>query len=100
MAHTQDKAASRRNPLVGTVVSRSGRKTCGVVIERLVKHARYGKYLRRRTRLAVHDPDNQAGVGDRVAILPCRPISKHKSWRLVRVVRRSAAPSPPPGAQE
>ena len=75
----------------GQVASISGDKTLSVVVRTLVKHPRYGKYLRRRTKLAVHDPRGQAGVGDLVEITPCRPISKRKSWRLVRVVRAREA---------
>jgi len=75
---------------VGTVRSISGRNTINVSVDRLVKHPRYGKYVRRRTRLAVHDPKDLAGVGDVVEIVPCRRLSKTKSWRLVRVVRRGS----------
>ncbi len=71
----------------GTVEAISGIKTIRVGIETLVRHAQYGKYLRRRTRLAVDDPENTAKVGDVVEIAPCRPVSKRKAWRLVRVIR-------------
>jgi len=74
--------------LTGVVTSTGGDKTIRVNVNALVKHVRYGKYVRRRTRLAVHDPNNEAALGDQVEILSCRPISKTKSWRLVRVVRR------------
>ncbi|MHC5173439.1 MAG: small ribosomal subunit protein uS17, partial [Planctomycetota bacterium] len=50
---------------------------------------RYGKYIRRRTKLGVHDPQNQASVGDRVEISECRPISKSKNWRLVKVLKKA-----------
>lgn len=72
----------------GTVSSAGGDQTIRVVVENLVRHPRYGKFIRRRTKLAAHDPRNQAAVGDLVEIVPCRPISKTKSWRLLRVVRR------------
>ena len=75
----------------GVVSSISGENTVSVVVETVVRHPRYGKYIRRRTKLGVHDPGNQAGLGDVVEIVPCRPISKRKSWRLVRVVRSSSA---------
>ncbi len=75
---------------VGTVRSISGAKTVSVVADNLVRHKRYGKYIRRRTKVAVHDPTSQAQVGDVVEIAPCRPLSKTKAWRLVRVVRRPA----------
>ena len=70
----------------GTVVSKSGDKSIKVVIDYKVKHPLYGKYIKRRTKLGVHDEANSAGVGDVVDVVPCRPISKSKSWRLVKVV--------------
>lgn len=79
-----------RGSRVGTVRSISGDKTVSVVSDNLVRHAQYGKYIRRRTKLAVHDPKSLSRVGDIVEIVPCRPISKAKAWRLVRVVRRPA----------
>jgi small subunit ribosomal protein S17 len=82
----QEKTRSRRSK-VGTVVSKSGSKTVSVQIDNLVKHAMYGKYLRKRTKLAVHDEHEQAKVGDMVEIVSVRPLSKNKAHRLVRVVR-------------
>jgi small subunit ribosomal protein S17 len=75
--------------LEAVVVSRSGDKTIRVAVDYTVKHPKYGKYIRRRTRLAVHDEHNQAGVGDLVEVSECRPCSKIKSWRLVRVVEKA-----------
>ncbi len=72
----------------GVVVSKSGDKSVRVQIDYTVKHPMYGKYIRRRTKLGVHDPQNEAGVGDTVDITECRPISKSKSWRLVKVVAK------------
>lgn len=71
----------------GIVTSAKSARTIHVMIERVVKHPRYGKYLRRRTRLAVDDPKREAKVGDVVEIVPCRRLSKTKSWRLTRIVR-------------
>jgi len=73
----------------GTVVSRSGDKSVVVQINFLMKHPQYEKYIRRRTKLSVHAPANQAGVGDVVEITPCRPISKRTSWRLVKIVPKA-----------
>jgi len=73
----------------GVVVSRSGDKSIKVQIDYMAKHPKYGKYIRRRTRLGVHDPKNLATVGDVVEVALCRPISKTKSWRLVRIVEKS-----------
>ena len=72
----------------GVVVSKSGDKSVRVQIDYTVKHPMYGKYIKRRTKLGVHDPENQAGIGDTVDITECRPISKSKSWRLVKVVAK------------
>ena len=72
---------------MGMVMKASADKTIRVSIQNLVKHPMYGKYVRRRTKVAVHDPDNAASVGDTVEIVPCRRISKMKNWRLLRVVR-------------
>ena len=89
MTQIEQQAGERKMPStrVGVVSSKGADKTIRVDINRLVKHEQYGKYLRRRTRLAVHDPSNEAREGDTVEIAPCRRLSKTKSWRLVRVVR-------------
>lgn len=71
------------------VTSRSGDKSVKVAIDYKIKHPRYGKYVRRRTVLGVHDEHNQASVGDIVEVAPCRPSSKTKRWRLVRVVQKA-----------
>ncbi|MCK5564998.1 MAG: 30S ribosomal protein S17 [Planctomycetes bacterium] len=72
----------------GVVVSKSGDKSVRVQIDYTVKHPMYGKYIKRRTKLGVHDPQNAAGIGDTVEITECRPVSKSKSWRLVKVVAK------------
>ena len=64
-------------------------KTRRVEIPRLVKHARYGKYIRRRTVCHVHDEQNESHVGDTVEIMETRPLSKTKHWRLLRIVTRA-----------
>ena len=71
------------------VVSKSGDKSIKVAVDYKVKHPKYGKYIRRRTKLGVHDEHNQAGIGDIVEISQCRPYSKIKSWRLVKVVEKA-----------
>ena len=75
--------------LTGVVVSNSGDKSVRVVIDYKVRHPKYGKYIRRRTKLAVHDEHNQSGVGDVIEIAQCRPLSKTKSWRLVKVMQKT-----------
>ena len=76
---------------VGKVVSSKMDKTIAVSIERLVKHPTYGKYIRRTTKLLAHDENNECKEGDTVSIKPCRPMSRRKSWVLVRVVERARA---------
>jgi small subunit ribosomal protein S17 len=76
--------------LTGKVVSNKMDKTISVAIERLIKHPAYGKYVRRTTKLLAHDEQNECQEGDTVTITPCRPLSRHKSWKLVRVVERGA----------
>jgi small subunit ribosomal protein S17 len=73
--------------LTGVVVSRSGDKSLKVVIDYKIKHPKYGKYIRRRTKVGVHDQLNQGAVGDTVEVAECRPMSKTKSWRLIRVIQ-------------
>ena len=75
--------------LTGRVVSNKMDKTVTVLVERKVPHPRYNKYVRRSTKLHVHDETNECGEGDTVVIEQCRPISKSKAWRLVRVVEKA-----------
>ncbi|MGH8135486.1 MAG: 30S ribosomal protein S17 [Steroidobacteraceae bacterium] len=77
--------------LTGTVVSNKMNKTISVSVERLVKHPTYGKYVRRTSKLLAHDENNDCRAGDTVAIAECRPLSRHKAWRLVRVIERAPA---------
>jgi small subunit ribosomal protein S17 len=65
-------------------------KTIAVEVERLVKHPRYGKFIRRTTKLLAHDEANESRMGDKVAIAECRPLSRRKSWRLVSVLERAS----------
>ena len=76
--------------LTGRVVSEKMQKTVAVEIERLIKHPTYGKYVRRTTKLLAHDENGESHVGDLVAITPCRPLSRRKSWRLVKVVEKAS----------
>jgi small subunit ribosomal protein S17 len=76
--------------LTGRVVSSKMQKTIAVEIERLVRHPAYGKYIRRTTKLLAHDENGACREGDLVIITPCRPVSRHKSWRLLEVVQKAA----------
>jgi small subunit ribosomal protein S17 len=75
--------------LTGRVVSNKMQKTIAVEIERLVKHPQYGKFVRRTTKLLAHDESGASKEGDLVTITPCRPMSRHKSWRLLAVVEKA-----------
>ncbi|MGP4123465.1 MAG: 30S ribosomal protein S17 [Sodalis sp. (in: enterobacteria)] len=75
--------------LQGRVVSDKMEKSIVVAIERFVKHPIYGKFIKRTTKLHVHDENNDSNIGDIVEISECRPISKTKSWMLIRVVEKA-----------
>ncbi|AFP84721.1 30S ribosomal protein S17 [secondary endosymbiont of Ctenarytaina eucalypti] len=75
--------------LQGRVISEKMEKSIVVAIERFVKHPIYGKFIKRTTMLHVHDEKNDSNVDDIVEIRECRPISKTKSWKLVRVVEKT-----------
>ncbi len=75
--------------MVGTVTSNKANKTVTVLVERLVKHRLYLKYVRRRTKFAAHDEHNDCRIGDKVLISESRPISKTKRWRVVKVVEKA-----------
>ena len=72
--------------LTGTVVSDKMNKTAVVLLEKKVKHPKYGKYVKKSTKYKVHDQDNICKIGDVVTITEVRPISKNKSWKLVEVI--------------
>jgi len=82
----QDKSPRSVN---GRVISNKMNKSITVEIERRVRHPLYGKFITRRTRLHAHDAENECGQGDLVQIEECRPISKSKSWRLVKVLEKA-----------
>ena len=85
MSDTSEKTRT----MSGRVISNKMDKTITVMVERLVKHPIYGKYIKRSSKLFAHDEQNQCQEGDIVAITSCRPISKNKTWKLVEVVERS-----------
>jgi small subunit ribosomal protein S17 len=83
------KRRSRRPTRIGVVTSDRRDKTIAVMVEYSVKYPKYGKHVRRRTVLHAHDEHNEAASGDKVEIMLCRPISKTKNWRLLRVLERA-----------
>ncbi|RFA30204.1 30S ribosomal protein S17 [Alkalilimnicola ehrlichii] len=76
--------------MTGRVVSNKMDKSITVLVERLVKHPLYGKYIRRSSKLHAHDENNECQEGDVVSIEQCRPLSKTKTWRLVKIVEKAA----------
>lgn len=80
---------SRRKVRQGVVVSGKMDKTIVVKIETLKQHPLYGRTVRRSTKFKAHDENNECGPGDTVEIMECRPLSKEKCWRLVRVVEKA-----------
>ena len=90
--NTATQSAGERNQRKvreGLVVSDKMDKTIVVTVEDRVKHALYGKVMRKTSRLKAHDEDNQCGIGDRVLIMETRPLSATKRWRLVEVLEKA-----------
>ena len=85
----QNEKRPLRTRLIGVVTSDKVTKTRKVTFEYLSKHAKYNKYVKRQTVLHVHDEKNEAHLGDVVEVMACRPISKTKTYRLVRIVTKA-----------
>jgi small subunit ribosomal protein S17 len=88
-AVTTEEARTRRKVREGLVVSDKMDKTVVVSVEDRVKHALYGKVLRRTSKLKAHDEQNECGIGDRVLIMETRPLSATKRWRVVSIVEKA-----------
>ena len=89
-----ETAKTERNPrrrLQGIVSSNKMQKTITVIWERQVRHPRFQKIVKRRTKVHAHDENNEAKIGDLVEVMATRPLSKTKTWRLVKVLRRAHA---------
>lgn len=78
-----------RRVLIGVVTGDKASKTRRVEIERLVRHPRYSKIIRKKTVCHAHDENNESHIGDKVEIEECRPLSALKRWKLVRVVEKN-----------
>jgi small subunit ribosomal protein S17 len=89
MTESTETQRNARKTREGLVVSDKMDKTVVVSVEDRVKHALYGKVLRRNTRLKAHDEQNDCGVGDRVLIMETRPLSATKRWRVVEILERA-----------
>src|SRR4030095_15837593 len=90
-AAPEASAAKAAKTLTGRVASTKMRKTISVLTQRNVPHPTYGKYQRRTTQLLAHDENNESRTGDVVSIEACRPLSRHKAWRLVKILERGPA---------
>lgn len=88
MAGTEN--AKRTRTLQGVVVSNGMDKSVVVMTDRYIKHPKYKKFVRKSTKLMAHDADNACGVGDKVTIEECTPLSKRKSWSLVSIDEKAA----------
>lgn len=75
--------------LTGLVISNKMEKTITVLVERRFKHPIYGKFIKRSTKVYAHDAANQCQIGDTVTVEQCRPLSKSKTWQLLRIVSRT-----------
>jgi small subunit ribosomal protein S17 len=80
---------SIKKEVVGTVVSDKMDKTVVVMVERLVKHALYHKFIRRRAKFSAHDESNSCQIGDKVMITESRPLSKTKKWRVSKIIEKA-----------
>lgn len=83
------KTRGMKRQMVGTVVSDKMDKTVVVLVEQLVKHSTYHKYIRKRARFTAHDEENSCRIGDKVLITGSRPISRTKSWRVSKVLEKA-----------
>jgi len=84
-----DNQSGNRKVQHGVVTSAKSDKTISVKVERRLPHPRYKKYVTLSKKFLVHDPENTCNIGDKVKITECRPISRHKRWRLIEVVERT-----------
>ena len=81
----------QRKSLIGTVVGNRMNKTAVILVERLIRHTIYNKYVRRRAKYLAHDAGDICGIGDKVRIVECRPLSKRKRWQVVDIIEKSQA---------
>ncbi len=92
MSEQQETQAAEKTQrtILGVVTSNAGDKSATIRVERRIKHPLYGKYIKRSSKIRVHDENNECNPGDTILVEQCRPMSKTKSWRLVKVVDKAA----------
>ncbi len=84
-----DTTATSKRTLQGVVTSNAGDKSATIMIERRIKHPIYGKFIKRSTKIRLHDESNECNEGDTILIEECRPMSRTKSWKLVKIVEKA-----------
>ncbi|MDD2288367.1 MAG: 30S ribosomal protein S17 [Bacteroidales bacterium] len=78
-----------RKERIGTVISNKMEKSIRVIVERKVKHPKYGKFIKKSSKFMAHDENNECNIGDKVRIMETRPLSKNKCWRLIEILERA-----------
>jgi len=91
VSNMSEQKAKVERSITGQVVSNKMDKTIVVMGERKVKHPLYGKFIRRSTKYHAHDAGNECNIGDTVMIKECRPLSKSKSWTLIKVLEKGTS---------
>jgi small subunit ribosomal protein S17 len=81
---------ANKRTVQGIVTSSAGDKSATIMIERVIKHPIYGKFIKRSSKLHVHDETNECNKGDTILVEECRPMSKTKSWKLVKIVEKAS----------
>jgi len=84
-----EEKRNNRKVREGLVTSNKMEKSIVVSVERKLKHAKYGKFLKRTTQLMAHDEKNECNIGDKVKVMETRPLSKNKGWRLVEIIEKA-----------
>lgn len=87
---SNDKERGKRKTLVGVVISDKMDKTVVVMVNRIVLHPKYKKYIKKRTKVKAHDEKNECRIGDKVLLIETRPLSKEKRWRVRQILERAA----------
>ena len=85
----EEQKRNLRKERIGIVVSDKMDKSIVILVERKVKHPKYGKFVKKSTKFMAHDEKNEANIGDTVRIMETRPLSKNKCWRLVEIVEKA-----------
>ena len=86
----ENSVRKTRTSKVGTVVSNAMEKTVVIKVESVVKHKLYHRFVKRSRKFMAHDEENTCKIGDRVQIVECRPLSRHKRWRVSQVLERAS----------